>query len=73
MVIQNNPNVQTQGDRLIKVGCIMSNATLKESRKDETKDLKIKVEEQKDVHDNETIDSMPNAIALESSLEFTQR
>uniref|UniRef100_A0A1B0BRF1 Apple domain-containing protein n=1 Tax=Glossina palpalis gambiensis TaxID=67801 RepID=A0A1B0BRF1_9MUSC len=30
VVIQNNRNVQTQGDRLIKVGCIMSNVTAKE-------------------------------------------
>lgn len=36
VVIQNNINVQTQGDRLIKVGCILNNATslLADSRAD---------------------------------------
>lgn len=76
MVIQNNPNVQTQGDRLIKVGCIMSNATFKETRKDEIEGLKkVEVEGQKNnlYANNDTEETMPNAIALESSLEFTQR
>lgn len=73
VVIQNNPNVQTQGDRLIKVGCIMSNATLRESRTDgEAVDLNLHVDD-----DGENVDgdgnNMPNAIALESTLEFAQR
>ncbi|KNC34908.1 hypothetical protein FF38_11073 [Lucilia cuprina] len=75
VVIQNNPNVQTQGDRLIKVGCIMSNVTLKETRKDDSVDIKLDVTEPKDnaySNDDVTEDTMPNAIALESSLEFTQ-
>lgn len=81
VVIQNNPNVQTQGDRLIKVGCIISNATLQETREDENIDLKLQVEDQtNNLYDNnnsnnnnDTNDGMPNPIALESSLEFTQR
>lgn len=76
MVIQNNPNVQTQGDRLIKVGCIMSNATLKENRKDETLDAKLQVDDPVDKFNttaSDSEDTMPNAIALESSLEFAQR
>ncbi|XP_036224675.2 uncharacterized protein [Bactrocera oleae] len=62
VVIQNNPNVQTQGDRLIKVGCIMSNSTMREDG------LK------KDGNDEDELDGedVPNAIALESSLEFAQ-
>ncbi|TMW51793.1 hypothetical protein DOY81_003131 [Sarcophaga bullata] len=75
VVIQNNPNVQTQGDRLIKVGCIMSNATLKETHKDETVDVKLQVDDSVDklnTTDNENENIMPNAIALESSLEFAQ-
>ncbi|XP_053946811.1 uncharacterized protein LOC128855704 [Anastrepha ludens] len=62
VVIQNNPNVQTQGDRLIKVGCIMSNSTM---RKDGHTDGRS----DEDVVEGEDI---PNAIALESSLEFAQ-
>ncbi|XP_067618989.1 uncharacterized protein [Eurosta solidaginis] len=65
IVIQNNANVQTQGDRLIKVGCIMSNSTL---RKDEHKDGRSD-----DVDDVTEGEDIPNAIALESSLEFAQR
>lgn len=76
VVIQNNPNVQTQGDRLIKVGCIMSNATLKENRKEEAFDVKLQLHDSADKLNsttNENEDDMPNAIALESSLEFSQR
>lgn len=47
IVVQNNINVQTQGDRLVKVGCIMSNSTEVEAQ-------------------------LPSAIALESSLDFSQ-
>ncbi|XP_055903284.1 uncharacterized protein LOC129939332 [Eupeodes corollae] len=47
IVVQNNLNVQTQADRLVKVGCIISNSTITEAQ-------------------------IPNAVALESSLAFTQ-
>ncbi|XP_037943924.1 uncharacterized protein LOC119676740 [Teleopsis dalmanni] len=56
IVIQNNANVQTQGDRLIKVGCIMSNSTLKNGIDDT----------------NSEEEEIPNAIALESSLDYAQ-
>lgn len=32
IVVQNNLNVQTQSDRLVKVGCIMSNSTIAEAQ-----------------------------------------
>ncbi|XP_055849800.1 uncharacterized protein LOC129914525 [Episyrphus balteatus] len=32
IVVQNNLNVQTQGDRLVKVGCIISNSTVTEAQ-----------------------------------------
>ncbi|KAH8251861.1 hypothetical protein KR038_009828 [Drosophila bunnanda] len=59
VVIQNNPNVQTQGDRLIKVGCIQSNATtsLGVSVRDSSVDA---------------TEHVPSAIALESSLEYAE-
>ncbi|EDW98093.2 uncharacterized protein LOC6537840 [Drosophila yakuba] len=59
VVIQNNPNVQTQGDRLIKVGCIQSNATtsLGVSVRDSSVDAS---------------EPVPSAIALESSLEYAE-
>ncbi|XP_036323609.1 uncharacterized protein LOC118737302 isoform X2 [Rhagoletis pomonella] len=62
IVIQNNRNVQTQGDRLIKVGCIMSNSTM---RKDGHTDGR-------NDEDGLEGEDIPNAIALESSLEFAQ-
>lgn len=60
VVIQNNPNVQTQGDRLIKVGCIQSNATtsLGVSVRDSSVDA---------------TEHVPSAIALESSLEYADK
>uniref|UniRef100_A0A1I8NR90 ZP domain-containing protein n=1 Tax=Stomoxys calcitrans TaxID=35570 RepID=A0A1I8NR90_STOCA len=82
VVIQNNPNVQTQGDRLIKVGCIMSNSTLRERRldsEDNEADIKLHinsgngdddVEDGYDITEDKNDDNSPNAIALESSLEF---
>ncbi|XP_036346472.1 uncharacterized protein LOC118755754 [Rhagoletis pomonella] len=63
IVIQNNRNVQTQGDRLIKVGCIMSNSTM---RKDGHTDGR-------NDEDGLEGEDIPNAIALESSLEFAQQ
>ncbi|XP_017103385.2 uncharacterized protein [Drosophila bipectinata] len=59
VVIQNNPNVQTQGDRLIKVGCIQSNATasLGVSVRDSSVDA---------------TEHVPSAIALESSLDYAE-
>ncbi|XP_001357829.4 uncharacterized protein [Drosophila pseudoobscura] len=59
VVIQNNPNVQTQGDRLIKVGCIQSNATasLGVSVRDSSVDAS---------------EHVPSAIALESSVEYAE-
>ncbi|XP_023171045.2 uncharacterized protein LOC111599595 [Drosophila hydei] len=59
VVIQNNANVQTQGDRLIKVGCILNNATT-------AVDLGVR--------DNNADGSeqVPSAIALESSLEYAE-
>ncbi|XP_017046446.1 uncharacterized protein LOC108091652 [Drosophila ficusphila] len=59
VVIQNNPNVQTQGDRLIKAGCIQSNATtsLGVSVRDSSVDA---------------TEHVPSAIALESSLEYAE-
>ncbi|XP_073815455.1 uncharacterized protein [Musca autumnalis] len=82
VVIQNNPNVQTQGDRLIKVGCIMSNATLRDVRSDDDYDddrgaegtesnLDVNDEGENAAEDKDE-DGMPNAIALESSLAFAQ-
>ncbi|XP_011184754.1 uncharacterized protein LOC105213550 isoform X1 [Zeugodacus cucurbitae] len=62
VVIQNNPNVQTQGDRLIKVGCIMSNSTMRKDGHNEGRSDEDEVEGE----------DVPNAIALESSLEFAQ-
>ncbi|KAH8417546.1 hypothetical protein KR222_001704, partial [Zaprionus bogoriensis] len=56
VVIQHNINVQTQGDRLIKVGCILNNATsllAADSRADAS-------------------EQVPSAIALESSLEYAE-
>lgn len=70
MVIQNNANVQTQGDRLIKVGCIMSNATLRDRR---TQDENTTSTNHEDEEHGQNEDNIPNAIALESSLEFAQR
>lgn len=60
VVIQNNANVQTQGDRLIKVGCILNNATT-------AVDLGVR--------DNNADGSeqVPSAIALESSLEYAEQ
>lgn len=69
MVIQNNRNVQTQGDRLIKVGCIMSNVTAKESSP--KNDDKANNRDENTLKPEEEI--MPNAIALESSLDFSRR
>jgi len=60
VVIQNNPNVQTQGDRLIKVGCIQSNATTS---------LGVSVRDSS-VDSSEPV---PSAIALESSLEYAEQ
>ncbi|XP_016990097.1 uncharacterized protein LOC108052253 [Drosophila rhopaloa] len=59
VVIQNNPNVQTQGDRLIKVGCIQSNATAS---------LGVSVRDSS----VEASEHVPSAIALESSLEYAE-
>ncbi|XP_017003063.2 uncharacterized protein [Drosophila takahashii] len=59
VVIQNNPNVQTQGDRLIKVGCIQSNATAS---------LGVTVRDSS----AEASELVPSAIALESSLEYAE-
>lgn len=59
VVIQNNPNVQTQGDRLIKVGCIQSNATA--SLGVSVRDSSI-----------DATEHVPSAIALESSLEYAE-
>ncbi|XP_023035682.1 uncharacterized protein LOC6650622 [Drosophila willistoni] len=59
VVIQNNPNVQTQGDRLIKVGCILSNATVASSPGLTVRDSSPDASEH-----------IPSAIALESSLEY---
>ncbi|KAH8310962.1 hypothetical protein KR044_003587, partial [Drosophila immigrans] len=56
VVVQHNPNVQTQGDRLIKVGCILNNATSAMGR-DSSADASEQV---------------PSAIALESSLEYAE-
>ncbi|XP_060650346.1 uncharacterized protein LOC132787362 [Drosophila nasuta] len=56
VVIQHNANVQTQGDRLIKVGCILNNATSQMTR-DNSADASEQV---------------PSAIALESSLEYAE-
>ncbi|KAL9900858.1 uncharacterized protein ACN427_007865 [Glossina fuscipes fuscipes] len=68
VVIQNNRNVQTQGDRLIKVGCIMSNVTAKE--------FSAKNDDKANNRDENTLkpeeEMMPNAIALESSLDFSR-
>lgn len=75
VVIQNNQNVQTQGDRLIKVGCIMSNTTVETLHREENTDVHLKEDERNNIlyeKNNESADSMPNAIALESSLEFSQ-
>lgn len=63
VVIQNNPNVQTQGDRLIKVGCIMSNSTMRKDSPNEGRSDEDEMEGE----------DVPNAIALESSLEFAQQ
>ncbi|XP_075147853.1 uncharacterized protein LOC142221881 [Haematobia irritans] len=80
VVIQNNPNVQTQGDRLIKVGCIMSNSTLRDRRTDE-EDSEVDINlhmndgddnDEEDITYDKDEDHGPNAIALESSLEFAQ-
>ncbi|EDV95054.1 GH23882 [Drosophila grimshawi] len=59
VVIQNNANVQTQGDRLIKVGCILNNATamLGQNAGDSNTDASEQV---------------PSAIALESSVEYAK-
>ncbi|XP_030563683.1 uncharacterized protein LOC115764648 [Drosophila novamexicana] len=59
VVIQNNANVQTQGDRLIKVGCILNNATTALGS---------------DVRDSnaDATEHVPSAIALESSLEYAE-
>uniref|UniRef100_A0A1B0AS43 Uncharacterized protein n=1 Tax=Glossina palpalis gambiensis TaxID=67801 RepID=A0A1B0AS43_9MUSC len=69
VVIQNNRNVQMQGDRLIKVGCIMSNVTAKE--------FSGKNDDKANNRDENTLkpeeEMMPNAIALESSLDFSRR
>uniref|UniRef100_W8BCC6 Uncharacterized protein n=1 Tax=Ceratitis capitata TaxID=7213 RepID=W8BCC6_CERCA len=62
VVIQNNPNVQTQGDRLIKVGCIMSNSTMRKDVSDDGRSDEVET----------AGEDIPNAIALESSLEFAQ-
>ncbi|KAH8273192.1 hypothetical protein KR018_012323, partial [Drosophila ironensis] len=59
VVIQNNPSVQTQGDRLIKVGCIQSNATTS---------LGVSVRDSS----MEAAEHVPSAIALESSLEYAE-
>jgi len=60
VVIQNNPNVQTQGDRLIKVGCIQSNATAS---------LGVSVQDSS----ADASEIVPSAIALESSLEYAEQ
>jgi len=57
VIIQNNANVQTQGDRLIKVGCILNNATSILGL-----DSSLDASEQ-----------VPSAIALESSLEYAEQ
>uniref|UniRef100_A0A1I8NAG5 ZP domain-containing protein n=1 Tax=Musca domestica TaxID=7370 RepID=A0A1I8NAG5_MUSDO len=77
VVIQNNPNVQTQGDRLIKVGCIMSNTTLADRRSDDEDSEGTEInlnhgDEDETTEQDKDEDNMPNAIALESSLEFAQ-
>uniref|UniRef100_A0A1A9X2J2 Apple domain-containing protein n=1 Tax=Glossina brevipalpis TaxID=37001 RepID=A0A1A9X2J2_9MUSC len=73
VVIQNNRNVQTQGDRLIKVGCIMSNVTVKESPTVSTRDKNDDEEMDRDQNTSKLEDEiMPNAIALESSLDFSR-
>ncbi|XP_030369820.1 uncharacterized protein LOC115620630 [Scaptodrosophila lebanonensis] len=61
VVIQNNPNVQTQGDRLIKVGCILSNATNTLRAVARGGDSSV-----------DATEHIPNAIALESSMEYSE-
>ncbi|KAM8703838.1 hypothetical protein ACLKA7_008464 [Drosophila subpalustris] len=57
VIIQNNANVQTQGDRLIKVGCILNNATTSNLGRDSS---------------SEASEQVPSAIALESSLDYAE-
>ncbi|ALC47030.1 CG17111 [Drosophila busckii] len=60
VVIQHNPNVQTQGDRLIKVGCILNNATAMLGMN--VRDSSI-----------DATEHVPSAIALESSLTYADQ